>query len=267
MAGHCRGRRFAVGLRNGNGPFHAVVLLHSCSGLDTPATAVELAWADIFLANGYAVGLADSFRPRCRSGGVCARSGIDWVAPHIRGTDAHKALRVLQDNPKIDANRISVMGRSNGGVATLAANNVKMIADANLPTGGRPGFRSAITFYPECGITYGDWVATKRQPNQIMAGTYQATAPMMIPIGRDDDWTPVKPCENLLSAATGASVSMKVYPGAHHSFDYPRGGSVIYMQNATNINWIGAHVGPNPAALADSRQQVLKFLADPTYRP
>jgi len=257
-----------VRLPEGTGPFPAVVVMHSCSGLDGSGAVTLKMWTDFMLANGYAVALPDSFQPRGRRGGVCTSPGFDWVAYHIRGADAHKARRQLQANPRIDPARISVAGGSNGGVATLAAVNAKMIADGKLDADGRPGFRSAIALYPECGITYGDWVATKRPPNPVMAGTFESAVPMMILIGASDDWTPAKPCEELVRAASGRPVSIKVYPGAHHAFDHPTQ-SVVFNPRATNINnpMGGATIGNDPAALADSRQQVLKFLADPAYRP
>lgn len=257
-----------VRLPEGSGPFPAVVVLHNCSGLDGPGAAVPRSWSDFLLANGYAVALPDSFRPRGRRGGVCTSPGFDWVAGHIRGADAHKARRLLQANPKIDPARVSVTGGSNGGVATLAAINARMIADGNLGADGKPGFRSAIAFYPECGITYGDWVATKRPPNPVMDGAFESAAPMMILIGASDDWTPAKPCVELVEKAKGAPVTIKVYPGAHHAFDHPEQ-SVVFNPRATNINnpMGGATTGKDPAALADSREQVLKFLADPAYRP
>ena len=50
---------------------------------------------------------------------------------------------------------------------------------------------------------------------------YKPVAPLLILIGESDDWTPAEPCRKLTEIArqAGYPVSIKVYPGAHHSFD------------------------------------------------
>ena len=45
---------------------------------------------------------------------------------------------------------------------------------------------------------------------------FKPIAPLLILIGELDDWTPAEPSRKL---AAGYPVEIKVYPGAHHSFD------------------------------------------------
>ena len=85
----------------------------------------------------------------------------------------------------------------------------------------------------------------------------------MILIGERDDWTPAEPCRRLVKAAQSAGypVDIKVYPGAHHSFDSPA--PLRFLPNRRNINapsGAGATTGGNPAAWADAVRQVESFL-------
>ncbi|MBL8831558.1 MAG: dienelactone hydrolase family protein [Rhodospirillales bacterium] len=253
-----------IRLPQGDGPFPAVVVLHNCAGLDGSGRDVPLGWADFLVANGYAVALTDSFRPRNRFGGVCTAPGPQWVRPMIRGEDAHKGRRALQANPKVDRNRIAVMGGSNGGVATLAAVNRQWIEQGGWLRAGEAQFRAAIPFYPECGIGYGDWVVQRGLGGVRPSGTFESVAPMLILIGSADDWTPAPICETMAGQASGAPVSIKVYPGAHHSFDNPTLPRALHNPRATNINrpGAGATVGYDPAAYVDSKAQVLRFLGE-----
>ncbi len=244
---------------SGPGPFPAVVIMHNCAGLDGMGASTTYEWARFLIANGYAVLLPDSFRPRERFRGVCTLSSGFWVRHEIRGADAYAALEAARNDPRIDARRVAVMDGSNGGVATLAAVNSDMLAEGAWLKPGQSGFAAAIAFYPECGIDYGNWQVADLKPLRT-SGSYRAASPLTILIGALDDWTPVPPCDAMVKAASGAAVTMKVYPGAHHSFD-----SAVPVQHnprATNINnpGGGATVGRNPAAHEDSRKVVLEVL-------
>ncbi len=247
----------------GAGPFPAVVLLHTCGGLDAPSPSTVMDWADFLVANGYAVVMPDSFIPRGLRGGVCQRPGSQWVTTRIRGADAYVGLRAAQADARIDGKRVAVMGGSNGGVATLAAANADMIKENGWLAPSQPGFVQAIPFYPECGVTYGGWQVERRGASVTTSGSYNAAFPVMILIGAQDNWTPVAPCQSMLKSATGAPMDMKIYPGAHHSFDSPSPG-VISTPRVTNINNPGGLTtfGQNLPAREDSRRVVLALLAE-----
>jgi dienelactone hydrolase len=96
----------------------------------------------------------------------------------------------------------------------------------------------------------------------VNTGVYKPIAPLVILIGEKDDWTPAAPCQQLAAAAerAGYPVTIKVYPGAHHSFDSPN--PIRYV--ATRINpsapsGRGATTGGDPRAWADSIRTVLAF--------
>ncbi len=244
----------------GAGPFPAVVVLHNCGGLDGAGARTTYDWVEFLLANGYATVIPDSFRPRDLSLGVCERPGFMWPNQTHRGADAYAALALAQADARIDRRRIAVMGGSNGGVATLAAANADMIAANGWLAAGQPGFAHAIAFYPECGISYGEWKVEKLKP-LTATGAFRPAMPLTILTGALDNWTPASACEAMVKVANGAPVRLKIYPDAHHSFDSPTPG-IFQLPRAHNINSPGnTTVGQNVAARTDSRREVLAILA------
>ena len=222
----------------GAGPFPAVVVLHDCSGLGPRSSGAPKRWADVLLAQGYVVAIPDSFSTRGHASGVCtdAVKNRAEVAPARRVADAYEALALLRKQPFVDGAHVGVMGGSHGGATTLLAMNGN----------AAKGFAAAVALYPACN------------PN----AAYHATAPVLILAGELDDWTPALPCERLAKAASGAPVRIKVYPGAHHSFD--NASPVRYVANRNNVNapgGRGATTGGNPEAWKDSIEQVTAFFA------
>ena len=143
--------------------------------------------------------------------------------------------------------RIGVMGGSHGGASTLAT-----MAAVRGTGSGIESFAAAVALYPACGGA----------PGVSEGAIYRPSAPLLILIGEKDDWTPAEPCRRLAEAARAAGypVSIKIYPGAHHSFDsaFP----VRYVEarvNATAPNGRGATTGGDPAAWADSIREIEAF--------
>jgi dienelactone hydrolase len=84
----------------------------------------------------------------------------------------------------------------------------------------------------------------------------------MILIGEKDDWTPAEPCRWLVETAQaqGYPVLIKVYPGAHHSFDSPAGLRSVPGRNNPNApHGHGATTSGDPDAWADARKEVVAF--------
>ena len=231
----------------GPGPFPAIAMLHGCTGLRTPSRGIQAKprfWAEHFRDRGYVTLLVDSFTTR----------GIDEVCTgrHLlspvrdRADDARGALRYLQARPDVRPDRVGLLGWSNGAAATLSV----------LFDGGTAAqdFRAAVAFYPNC---------TRNYPG---GPDFRPYAPLFLLVGALDDWTPAAPCVALIerARALGAPVAIKVYPGAHHSFDSP-GTSVRYRPEVRNHSkqgdCSGATVGTDPAARADAIVQVTRFFA------
>jgi dienelactone hydrolase len=199
----------------GHGPFPAVVMLHGCGGRFS--RAVEDGSGADFTALGYVLLIVDSFGPR----GVrhrCTGEG----PPVDRIMDAYGALLYLAEQPFVDADRIAVVGYSQGAMVALSAvelNGAGTLFDRH--------FRTAIAYYPLCG--------------DIAVG-----APTVILIGELDDWTPARDCRNAVTRRTGegSPVKLVVYPDAYHGFNFARdkpvtafGHHIEYNEAAARAAW------------------------------
>lgn len=239
---------------DGEGPFPAVVVLHDCSGLGPQSSGAPGRWANVLLKQGYVVAMPDSFSTRGHANGVCtdASPSREEVNAYKRVPDAYEALDYLRKLPYVDGAHVGVMGGSHGGTTTLAT--VADSASDSQPMSERKhhGFSAAIALYPGCAAGRPRWTEH-----------YQTHVPVLILSGERDDWTPAAACERLTAAAardSSAPVAIKVYPGAHHSFDSPN--PVRYNPARVNANapsGRGATTGGDPDAWADSIREVQRF--------
>jgi dienelactone hydrolase len=255
---------FTLSKPAGDGPFPAVVILHDCSGLGPRSSGMPWRWSSELTRRGYVTIWPDSFTPRGRPKGVCADASPPRITYEQRAGDAHAALAHLASLPFVDARRIAVMGGSHGGSSTLAA----IVDSPENAKRTNAGFAAAIALYPACGRSYGAWsVQRRKEPGSLItgyAGTFKPVAPLLILIGALDDWTPAEPCRKLAEVAQSAGypVKIKVYPGAHHSFD-----SIVPLRyvaariNTNSATGRGATTGGNPDAWTDAIDHVARFLA------
>jgi len=260
---------------DGPGPFAAIVILHDCSGLGSRSSGAPRRWADLLVRAGFVVLVPDSFAPRGLPKGVCVESATSAVSRDelravshpARAADAHAAKTFLRSLAYVDGTRIGVMGGSHGGTSTLTALVKGGPGQAANPSGG-DGFAAGIALYPSCGINLGEWRVTRqsrlRGPVTGFSGVFRPTAPLLILIGERDDWTPAPHCQELAerAASAGEPVSIRVYPGAHHSFDSNR--PEVFNPTRININMPdgkGATTGGNQAAWSDSIAAVTAFFA------
>jgi dienelactone hydrolase len=230
----------------GAGPFPAVVALHDCGGLvQRPATTTQLyaEWAKLLVADGFVVLFPDSFASR-GIGAQCRVRDRKVHASRQRVADANASRRWLQMQAFVRADRISLLGWSNGGVAALWT-----VRPTAAPRDGGADFRSAVAFYPSC-----------RRSRET---AWSARIPTLILIGSADDWTPASACEQMVTGARGRSarVQIVVYPGAHHEFD--RANSPLRLRTGL-VNTVDpsgrAHGGTNPAARSDALRRVPQWL-------
>jgi dienelactone hydrolase len=254
---------------DGAGPFPAIVILHDCSGLGGRSSGAPGRWSALLAAEGYVVLIPDSFSPRGYPDGICAASPpapLQKTGPAVRAADAYAALAYLRTLPFVHGKHVGVMGGSHGGSSTLST--LVKPGEPMLAAERAQGFAGGVALYPGCGAAYGRWSVTResgaRGAVTGFLGTYEPLAPLLILIGEKDDWTPAEHCRVLAerAAAAGFPVTIKIYPGAYHSFDSafpPR-----YIANRNNANkpdGHGATTGGDPIAWADAIAQVKSFFA------
>jgi dienelactone hydrolase len=242
---------------DGPGPFPAVVIMHDCSGLGPRSSGAPDRWAKELVERGYVVVIPDSFTTRGYGGGVCSdpSPGRAEVSPFRRIRDAYAALAYVRTLPYVDGSRVGLMGGSHGGTTTLASMVASESDREPLAREKRAGFAAAVALYPSCAVRLGRW-----RPD--LSGIYQPVTPLLILIGENDDWTPAEACQKLTEAAkkAGYPVTIKVYPGAHHSFDSSN--PVRYVPTRVNANspsGRGATTGGDPKAWEDSIREVMLF--------
>lgn len=234
---------------DGDAPHPAIVMMHGCGGMTTARGALtgrHRDWAERFRANGYVVLHVDSFRPRgLRS--ICETRGRDIQPGRERARDAYAALAFLQARPDVRADKVALLGWSNGGSTVLRTID---LAAATRPRDLAHDFAAAVAFYPGCRA-----LAERRQG-------WTTTIPLLVLVGAADDWTPAPPCEALIARARsfGAPVELVVYPDAHHDFDAPDVALRVRTRIATTASGT-ATVGTHPASRADSLRRVPDFLA------
>ncbi len=220
----------------------AIVMLHGCSGMwrnDGKPTATYDFWARHFQGRGFTALLLDSFGPRGEKE-ICTQQHRAVRPDRERVADVRAALRWLSADQRVDADRVFLMGWSNGGVTVLHAMGV-----------ASPGYRAAVAFYPGC-------------TSLAKSERYKPGAPVLIQAGAADDWTPAKECEALASGAgkRGATVEIDVYPDAHHAFDRIDG-RIRHRPDVRNPNsptGRGATVGPHPEARRKALERTTAYL-------
>lgn len=175
----------------GPGPFAAVILAHSCAGVNAHTEA----WANRIVSWGYLVLTPDSFGPRGEKQ-VCAQPGL--IVPNRRVADIAGALDFLATRPDVIPGKVGLIGHSHGGSTTIRS--IQQPFDL-----ARRGLRGGVAYYPGCFPQFDRGVAL----------------PLLILIGDKDDWTPAEGCRRLqaVGLARPELVEAVYYPNALHSFD------------------------------------------------
>jgi dienelactone hydrolase len=211
----------------GAGPFPFVVLLHGCGGLGAPAmwTRWVNPWADLFRRRGIGTAVVDSFGPRGVQQ-VCSSGAAAWAVR--RADDAHSVRAWLAHQSFVDAERIAVMGMSNGGRTVLAA----LRADRKHAM----QFRAGIALYPGCQTDVGA----------------RFDAPLLVLIGRADAVTPAAACEQMRAAQPAdAAFELVLFAYAPHTYD----------MNLPDRTLLGMRLGYDPQATQETRERAIAFLA------
>jgi len=188
------------------GRLPAVLVLHTSAGYQHDYHS------DAFMDALNRVGIA-TLRIEMFTDSGARPSSTREVQPYTFGS-----LLYLANHPRIDPQRIGVLGFSYGGVMALIMASLEVNQEY---TGGKARFAAHLSLYPVC------WIH-----QQILSGSNRAYgastymhltgAPVHILAGDKDDYDEPDSCPKFVAALPEEArkhVAVTVYPGAHHSFD------------------------------------------------
>jgi dienelactone hydrolase len=206
----------------GQGPFPALILLHSCLGLPSDRKAIGAMLAGW----GYVALFVDDFAMR----GLKQTCLVDFPGGPA---DAYGGLAYVAGLPYVDKARIGAVGYSQGGDTALRLAVPRLTRGLARLQGAE--FRAVAAYYPPCGNL----------------GRTRLTLPVLILVGADDTVTPARTCAALAEGQT--NIRLTVYPGAGHVFDDPvfAGGKEMF----------GMHLQYDRTAQAAANEALRMFLA------
>jgi dienelactone hydrolase len=192
----------ALRIPTGQGRLPVVILQHGSGGM---AANVEM-WSREINALGISTLALDGFTGR----GLTSVSANQALLGRLNFVlDIYRALDVLAKHPRVDPQRVALMGFSRGGQAALYASLKRFDKMWN-----RSGieFAAYIPFYPDCATTF-------------ITDTDVADRPIRIFGGTQDDYNPIALCKAYVTrlSAAGRDAQVTEYPTASHAFDNPLG--------------------------------------------
>jgi dienelactone hydrolase len=240
-----------LSLPPGAGPFAAIILAHGCNGARSDvkgsAWGSLTKWAAWLNQQGYAALILDSYSGRgirtiCRDQGAdAARELGQQIPPDLRAFDLYTAADYLAKMPQINPGKFGAIGFSHGGASVLRTaaedNAAARVGQAAL-FADRGKFAAFVGMYPGC------WGSVESTFN----------GPVLILIGDADQRTSSAVCQQLAAnpRPAGGPVTLKVYPGATHSFD---------VEKPDRQTRFGDTLRFSPDANADAHTRIKEFLA------
>jgi dienelactone hydrolase len=256
-------------IAQGAGRLPVVVLMHGSSGVGSSMEP----WVHRFNAMGISTFVIDGFSGR----------GLTAVGPNqaLLGrlnliVDIYRSLDILAKHPRVDPDRIVLMGFSRGGQAALYASLERF---NKLWNKSGAQFAAYIPFYPDCSTSYATDTEVAARPIRIFHGT-------------PDDYNPVASCKAYVARLQDAKrdVVLNEYPDSAHGFDagllglntvgvsanaqtarhchIKEGEGGVLMNADTEAPFgykdacieLNPHVGGNPATAEQARKAVTDFL-------
>lgn len=184
----------------GEGPFPAVVLVHTCGGIKDSHMRRH---AQELLEMNFVVLMQDSFEPRGMRD--CGANNQNAVSAVLGVRDAYAALAHLSKYPFVDKNRIYQSGYSWGGFVATLLTSSGLAEIFNAPA----RFRATVSNYSPCLF----------QGRELI--TRNADKPVLMLMGEKDTETPPSSCFPKLEElkAAGKPVNWHVYPDTTHGWD------------------------------------------------
>lgn len=194
---------------SGAGPFPALVIVHTCGGLEAgivPRREIR-EWTKLALERGYVAFVMDSLSQRGSPDGCDPSS---WVPPSRGAKDAFQALEHLKKFPFVDPNRIALVGFSWGGMVGFY---VSSGAIASQLSSSRYG--AVVSMYPICYFPGGrgypaiEWLRA------------EVDRPLLVLMGDKDNEASPADCIPRLEklAQKGVPVEWHVFPSTTHCWD------------------------------------------------
>jgi dienelactone hydrolase len=273
LTGDANGKAVTVAgefrIAQGSGRLPVVVLMHGSSGVGASTEA----WVRKFNTMGISTFVIDGFTGR----------GLTVVGPNqaLLGRlnlilDIYRSLDILAKHPRVDPERIVLMGFSRGGQAALYASLDRF---NKLWNKSGAQFAGYIPFYPDCSTSYATDTEVAARPIRIFHGT-------------PDDYNPVASCKAYVARLQAAKrdVALTEYPDSAHGFDAGllglatvavsanaqtarnchikegEGGVLINADTQAPFGYkdacieLNPHVGGNPATAEAARKAVTDFL-------
>jgi len=173
----------------------------------------HVAHAETMTAEGYAAFVLDSFGARGVTSTVAKQTQFSFAASAY---DVLATWAVLAALPEVDGTRIGAQGHSRGGSAVMTAAS-RRFADAVVGPGR--GLIGVLAGYPWSG-------------HQFLDPRVGTTAVRVL-MGDADEWCSPMQVQGHCQAIrlTGGTASMRLFAGAHHSFD--RGTKVVDIPEAS----------------------------------
>ena len=256
-------------IAQGAGRLPVVVLMHGSGGVSANIEP----WVHQFNTMGISTFVIDGFTGR----GLTTVSQNQVLLGRLNFIiDIYRALDILARHPRVDPDRIVLMGFSRGGQAALYAS-----LDRFNKLWNKSGvqFAGYIPLYPDCSTSYATDTEIAPRPIRIYHGT-------------PDDYIPVASCKAYLARLQGArrDVVLSEYQDSRHGFDSGRlgantiavstnaqtarncylkegeGGVLMNADTREPFSYkdacieLNPHVGGNPATAMEARKAVSDFL-------
>jgi dienelactone hydrolase len=206
----------------GAGRLPVVVLMHGSGGMGSNVDA----WSRQFNAMGVSTFAIDGFTGRGLTSVNMNQAQLGRLNFIL---DIYGALAILANHPRVDPQRIVLMGFSRGGQAVLYASLTRFHKMWNK---SGAAFAAYIPFYPDCATSYID-------------DTDVAQAPIRIFHGIADDYNPLSTCKAFMARlkSAGRDVELAEFADAQHGFDSPLG-SVVVAKGAQTVRACTIKEGP-----------------------
>jgi dienelactone hydrolase len=190
----------ALRIAQGPGRLPVVIFVTGSGGFNANIDV----WDRQFLEMGISTFAMDSFAGRGITSVVQDQSQLGRLNAIL---DVYRSIAVLAAHPRVDPNRIVVMGFSRGGQVALYS-SVKRFQKLWNTAGVEPA--AYVALYPQCATTF-------------IADTEVSDHPIRIFHGIPDDYNEIVPCrryfERLKKSAN--DVRMTEFPDTVHAFDFP----------------------------------------------